>query len=299
MIRVGPAGWSYPDWDGRVYPRHRPHGFHPLSFLARTFDTIEINSTFYAMPRAENASRWAALVADRPQFRFFAKLHRDFTHLPEALEARSGGGGAWEDKARQFQEGLAPLVRARRLAGVLAQFPISFLHGNTEVRRLGRLRALFPDVPMILEVRHESWFARPSVDQIRGLSYSLAYVDMPPAWNHPPDWHEPTGPIGYLRLHGRNSHEWFRSDAERDDKYDYLYREAELDALSRKAKRIAAQHDETAVVTNNHFSGQAVANAIDLMFLLHGVPVATAPEIVESFPHLKDRTRIEGQQPLF
>ncbi len=297
MIRVGPAGWSYPDWEGRVYPAHKPHGFHPLAHLAHFFDTIEINSSFYALPRAEHAERWIAQVADRPNFRFYAKLNRDFTHLPEPGDPAEDA--QWEAKARAFQAGLAPLVRGKRLAGVLAQFPVTFLHGKSEVRRLGRLRGLFPDLPLVLEVRHQSWFERPAIDQVRGLAYSLAYVDLPSAWNHPPPWHEPTGAIGYLRLHGRNSQEWFRGDAERDDKYDYLYTSRELDELAHKARRIASVHDETAVITNNHFSGQAVANAIDLMFLLQGRPIAAPSEIVESFPHLRERVRIEGQQPLF
>jgi uncharacterized protein YecE (DUF72 family) len=297
MIRVGPAGWSYPDWEGRVYPAHKPHGFHALRFLARTFDTIEINSSFYAMPRAEHAERWVELVADHPRFRFQAKLNRDFTHLPEpgANEAHA----EWETRAREFSAGIAPLVRSKKLMSVLVQFPVTFLHGKSEVRRLGRLRSLFPDLPLVLEVRHQSWFERPAIDQVRGLSYSLAYVDLPSAWNHPPPWHEPTGPIGYLRLHGRNEREWFRGDAERDDKYDYLYMEREVQELGRKAQRIASLHDETAVITNNHFSGQAVANAIDLMFLLQGQPVPASAEIVESFPHLRAKARIEGQQPLF
>ena len=297
MIRVGPAGWSYPDWEGRVYPAHKPHGFNALAYMARFFDTIEINSTFYATPRAEVVARWASLVADHPRFRFFAKLERDFTHMSEP----DGGSGdeGWEEKARAFRAGIAPLVRAKRLDGLLVQFPVTFLHGKSEVRRLGRLRALFPDVPLVLEVRHQSWYERPAIDQVRGLSYSLAYVDMPSAWNHPPPWHEPTGPIGYLRLHGRNSQTWFRGDAERDDKYDYLYRPDEMDELAQKARRIASVHDETAVITNNHFSGQAVANAIDLMFLLSGDAVPAPNEIVESYPHLRPRTRIEGQQSLF
>lgn len=297
MIRVGPAGWSYPDWEGRVYPSHKPHGFHPLTHLARYFDTIEINSSFYALPRAEHAERWVTQVAERPDFRFYAKLNRDFTHLPEP--GAPAEDAQWEAKARAFQAGLAPLARAKRLAGVLAQFPVTFLHGKSEVRRLGRLRGLFPDLPLILEVRHQSWFERPAIDQVRGLAYSLAYVDLPGAWNHPPPWHEPTGAIGYLRLHGRNSQEWFRGDAERDDKYDYLYTGRELDELAHKARRIASVHDETAVITNNHFSGQAVANAIDLMFLLQGRRIAAPSEIVESFPHLRDKARIEGQQSLF
>jgi uncharacterized protein YecE (DUF72 family) len=46
VIRVGPAGWSYPDWEGRVYPRPRPAGFHPLAFIARYVDCVEVNSSF-------------------------------------------------------------------------------------------------------------------------------------------------------------------------------------------------------------------------------------------------------------
>ena len=49
-IRIGPAGWSYPDWEGQVYPKPKPRGFDPLRYLAQYFDTIEINSTFYRIP---------------------------------------------------------------------------------------------------------------------------------------------------------------------------------------------------------------------------------------------------------
>ena len=297
MIRVGPAGWSYPDWEGTVYPAVKPAGFHPLAYLARFFDCVEINSTFYAMPRPEHAERWARLVADHPRFRFLVKLNREFTHGPDAHEEAAPGG--WPAMADRFREGIEPLRRARRLSCVLVQFPASFLFGQTEVRRLGRLKGLFHDIPLVLEVRHTSWFAPPALDTIRGLSYSLAYVDLPPAWNHPPDWHAPTGPIGYLRLHGRNAQQWFRKDAERDDKYDYLYSRAELEELQRKAERIATRHEESAVITNNHFAGKAVANAIEILSLLRREPVPAPPEIVETFPHLRSLTRIEGQQPLF
>jgi len=298
-IRIGPAGWSYPDWEGRVYPHHKPHGFHPLAFLARSFDLIEVNASFYAMPRREHAARWVEHVADHPRLRFAVKLNRDFTHLPENTEARPHEQGEWEAKAREFRDGIEPLIRAQRLLAVLVQFPVTFLHGKSEVRRLGRLHGLFPDLPLVLEVRHQSWFTPPALAVVRGLSYSLAYIDLPPAWNHPPDWHPPTGRIGYLRLHGRNSGQWFRHDADRDDKYDYLYGEDEITKLAQKARRLAAGHDQTAVVTNNHFSGKAVANAIDLSFLLHGEPVAAASELVEQYPHLASKVRVEGQRSLF
>lgn len=292
-IRVGPAGWSYPDWDGRVYPASKPHGFHPLAFLVRFFDCIEINSSFYAIPRPEHAERWAQIAATKPGFRFYVKLHHEFTHVPEEP------GEAWTQRAREFLAGIEPLVRTRVLGGILVQFPVSFLHGKSEVRRLGRLHSLFADQTLVLEVRHDSWFTPPALATIRGLSFSLAHVDLPPAWNHPPAWHESTGPLGYLRLHGRNSVSWFRQGADRDDKYDYLYSRGELEPIVQRARRIALQHDETAVVTNNHFSGKAVANALEILYLLDGEPPRSPPQIVESFPHLCAFTRSERQERLF
>jgi uncharacterized protein YecE (DUF72 family) len=280
---------------GRVYPAIQPPGFHPLSFLSRYFDTVEINSSFYALPRAEHAQRWARLVADRPRFRFLVKLNREFTHASESER----DPGALSALAGEFRAGIEPLSHAKRLAAVLAQFPVGFQYGAEEVRRLGRLRALFADVPLVLETRHASWFTPPALDAVRGLSYSLAYVDLPPAWNHPPEWHTSTGPIGYLRLHGRNSTQWFRRGAERDDKYDYLYDNAELGALVRKAERISAEHEETSVVTNNHFEGKAVANAFEILSMLSREPVSAPGEIVDAFPHLRAHVRIEGQQNLF
>ncbi|HEX9291115.1 MAG TPA: DUF72 domain-containing protein, partial [Anaeromyxobacteraceae bacterium] len=53
MIRFGPAGWDYPDWRGAVYPKPAPRGFDPLAYLARWFETVEVNSTFYRPARAE------------------------------------------------------------------------------------------------------------------------------------------------------------------------------------------------------------------------------------------------------
>jgi uncharacterized protein YecE (DUF72 family) len=294
VIRVGPAGWSYPDWDGRVYPPHRSSGFHALSFLAPFVDCIEINSSFYALPRAEHAANWTRLVAAWPPFRFVAKLHRSFTHEEEPADPE-----VWDRAARSFLDGISPLERARKLACILVQFPTSFLFGAAQVRRLGRLHSLLAGRALVLEVRHHSWFSPPALDTIRGLAYSLAWIDLPAAWNHPPDWHAPTGPVGYLRLHGRNSSTWFASEATRDDRYDYLYGRDELRALADKARRIESETDETYVITNNHFEGKAVANALEISALLRGAPVPAPAELVRAFPHLADSVRVEGQGELF
>src|SRR5688500_20181512 len=80
MIRYGPAGFQYKDWEGIVYPAPRPKKFDPLAYLAHYFDTVEINSTFYGPARATTVESWMRRVAHNPDFRFTAKLHQRFTH---------------------------------------------------------------------------------------------------------------------------------------------------------------------------------------------------------------------------
>lgn len=301
MIRVGPAGWSYPDWEGRVYPRHKPRGFHALHFLAPFVDCIEINSSFYALPRAQHSSRWAQHVAGQREFRFVAKLLQDFTHGSQAPESAEGSEQCdWESKAADWRAGVEPLVRRGLLAAVLVQFPITFHNGPQEVQRLGRIRGLLEDLPLVLEVRHDSWFTPPALAEISGLGFSLAHLDLPAAWNHPPVRHRPTGPIGYLRLHGRNEGEWFRRSAGRDQRYDYLYSPPEVGELAERARSIASETDATYVITNNHFEGQALANALELRWLLNQrQPVPAPAELVATYPHLESLTVVHEDPGLF
>jgi uncharacterized protein YecE (DUF72 family) len=82
--RIGPAGWSYPDWKGKVYPTEIPRGFDHLAYLAQYLDSIEINSTFYLIPTATATQRWAQQVAGNPVFRFTGKLSQLLTHTRQA-----------------------------------------------------------------------------------------------------------------------------------------------------------------------------------------------------------------------
>lgn len=299
MIRVGTAGWSYPDWEGIAYPRPRPRGFHPLAHLARYVDCVELNSTFYALPRAEHAARWAELVADRPGFRFLAKVHQDFTHNPAPAP---GATDPWPALARAFRAGLEPLVRARRLAALLLQFPVTFRRAADGERRLERLVELLTDPSgpaLAVELRHRSWFAPESLARLARARLALVHIDLPASADHPPPWHEPTAPLGYLRLHGRNARTWFKPGAGRDARYDYLYSPSELGELAQRARRLAGASDETYVVTNNHFEGQALANAIELRSLLEGRRVPAPPELLARFPRLSESASLEGQQRLF
>jgi len=82
-VRIGPAGWSYADWEGTVYPPHRSK-FDHLAYLASFFDTIEINSPFYRIPPPAHARSWVRRVAANPDFRFTTKIFRGFTHEAQA-----------------------------------------------------------------------------------------------------------------------------------------------------------------------------------------------------------------------
>lgn len=291
MIHVGPAGWSYADWEGRVYPRQRSRGFHPLRFLARYVDCVEVNTTFYRIPEPRMVAGWARAVEDRAQFRFTAKLHQDFTHRD--LDASSAAA------ARRYLAALDPLRSPPRLGALLAQFPLRFRRDPSNVDHIRRLHAMFHVEQLVVEVRHASWFEPEGLDLFHGLDLPLAHIDLPPAKDHPPPWHPPSGPLGYLRLHGRNSTTWFDPSAGRDARYDYLYDHAEMAALARKARRLAGERDEVYVVTNNHFAGQAVANAIGLIALLRGGPVQAPADLLRTYPGLAGVARAEGQGELF
>src|SRR5215475_9595509 len=120
-LRIGPAGWSYPDWAGYVYPRRKPKGFHEASFLAEFFDTIEINTSFYNPVKAEHAKQWVERVAANKNFIYTAKLWQRFTHEKAASK---------EDE-KLVREGFEVLRDAGKLGAVLLQFPFSF-HRNAE-----------------------------------------------------------------------------------------------------------------------------------------------------------------------
>ena len=132
-IQIGPAGWSYQDWRGVVYPTPRPRGFHEASYLAHYFPVIEINTSFYRPPRPELSRLWVKRIEGIPRFQFTAKLYHVFTH--ERILNR--------DDVRVFKDGIEPLLEAGRLGAVLMQFPWSFRATQENQQYLQRLRKAF------------------------------------------------------------------------------------------------------------------------------------------------------------
>ena len=276
MIRVGPAGWSYKDWAGTVYPTPRPRGFDPLAYLARYFDTIEINSTFYHPAARTSADEWVRRVADHANFRFTAKLWTRFTH-----ERHTAFTVADVDAVH---EAMAPLLDAGRLGALLLQFPWSFRRTDENRQWLDDVTRAFRRYPLVLEVRHESWNVPGFYSELAESEIGFVNIDQPRFRNSIAPSGTATAPVGYVRLHGRNYEDWFREGAGVEARYDYLYSSEELDPWVQRSKDVAASTIETFIITNNHFQGQAIANAVMLQSKLAGKPVPAPPPVVATYP---------------
>jgi uncharacterized protein YecE (DUF72 family) len=278
VIRVGPAGWSYKDWEGVVYPKKKPRGFDPLEFLAHYFDTLEINSTFYRPHPRSVAEQWLKRVKPFSSFRFTAKLYRRFTH--ERKEAWT------KDEVREARDGLDALREADRLGAVLLQFPWSFKRGEPEQQWLRDLLEAFSGLPLVVEVRHDSWNTADFFSELEERGVGFVNVDQPLFRHSVPPSARSTSHVGYVRVHGRNYHDWFRKDAGRDARYDYLYSPEQLEKWVDRVRALA-EDDETRevyVVTNNHFRGQAVTNGLQLRSMIERRRVEVPRPLVEAFP---------------
>jgi uncharacterized protein YecE (DUF72 family) len=282
-VRVGPAGWSYKDWDGVVYPAPRPRGFDPLAYLAGYFDAVEVNSTFYRPAAATAARRWAERAAEGERapgrFRFTAKLWQRFTH-----ERAAAFTAADVDLVRR---GLDVLADAGRLGAVLVQFPWSFKRDDAAREWLDDVTRAFgaggAGYPLAVEVRHASWDVPAFYAALAERGIGFVNVDQPLFKRSLGPSAAATAPVGYVRLHGRNADDWFRADAGVDERYDYLYTAEELGPWAERVRRVAAAAPETYVVTNNHYRGQAVTNAVMLEAMVTGGPAAAPPGVAEAY----------------
>lgn len=287
MIRIGPAGWSYKDWEGTVYPQKPGKNFDPLEYLARYFTTIEINSSFYRPPAVTTTKAWVRRVAANKEFTFTAKLHRLFTHER---------GKATKADEKEFHEGMKPLLKAGKLGALLLQFPWSFKNTVEDRVYLAELLAKFAQYPLVLEVRHASWNTPAMYEWLQERGVGICNIDQPVFSKSIRPAALTTSPVGYVRLHGRNYQNWFREKAPRDERYNYLYSFDELDPWLKRIKEVAKQTRETYVITNNHFRGQAVVNAIEIEAALKEQRVPAPKPLFGIYPRLKESATAETDE---
>ena len=301
QIRIGTSGWHYPTgegtWDGIFYPprgrRHRPKGFDELAYYAEHFDTVEVNSTFYGVPRQAVTAGWADRTPDG--FAFSIKLYQQFTH-PKMFAAATGSRDTRVERGDidGFCEAIAPIHETGKLGVLLAQFPPSFKNEAASHDYLAWLLDALADHPVAVELRHRSWSddIAGTLRLLNGLGAAWVQIDEPKfrlsiEQNFLPN----VETFYYMRLHGRNARKWWRHDRV-EERYDYHYSAAELqpfrdtaDAAGRLVKRLF-------LYMNNHFGAKAVANAATLKHEL-GLDVSGVyrEEMLARYPELEGVVR--------
>ncbi len=280
MLRIGPAGWSYPDWTGYVYPSRRPKNFHEAGYLAEFFDTIEINTSFYQPVRSDFAAHWIELVAGNPRFVFTAKLWQKFTHDPSATAADE----------RAVRAGFDVLRAANKLGAVLLQFPFSFHRTKENVAYLSAVLLRFRDYPLVVEVRHDTWNSPDTLALLREHGAGFCNIDQPIIGRSLAPSAQATSPVGYVRLHGRRYDTWFSDDTAipAHERYNYLYSAEELAPWITRVRKVSEHARDTFVVTNNHFQGKAVVNALQLISILKGAKVKVPEPLRQHYPQLEE-----------
>ena len=288
-LYIGPAGWQYDDWYGTVYPSPRPRGFDPLAYLASYFNLIEINSTFYRIPAAATCRKWIERVEAHPRFLFTAKAHQSFTHRHDA---------STRERA-EFVHALAPLHEGGRLGAVLLQFPWSFRFDAPSRAHLDELVRDLNVFPLALEVRHAGWESDDAQAYLAEKPLAVCGIDQPVIGESLRPYRYRAGPAGaYFRFHGRNYKHWFAADSGRDQRYDYLYPESELSPWAEVIRKAASASERVFVVLNNHFRGQAPANAFELSAMLLGRSLPAPAALRRSFPTLASSTTApHGEEP--
>jgi len=253
-VSIATSGYSYEDWRGAFYPEDLPKDDF-LRYYALFFPFVELNFSYYAMPKA---SSLAAMAARTPSgFRFSVKAHKSLTHEP---------GAAWREDAATFSRAVGALADAGRLAAVLVQLPYRFHHTPDNRGYLAALLGALAPLPLVVEFRNDEWRGERVYDELERRGVGVAMVDRPELPGLPAMDERVTGGLAYMRFHGRNADAWWSGDA--TSRYDYLYSREELALTVPRLKRMA-KAGNLLVAFNNHARANAVRNAGELKALLN------------------------------
>lgn len=276
-IYIGPAGWSYPDWKGIVYPVKKSKDFSELLFIARYFNTIEINSTFYRLPSLQSVENWSRVRSINPDFLFVVKLWQRFTHTDAPIS---------QEEADRFRQAIDPLQKKNILGSLLIQFPWRFKNSSQAIERVLALKKTFRLYPVNLEFRHGSWNDPKTISILKENDLGFVNIDQPLIGKSLPRTVFLTSSTGYFRMHGQNRENWFKENSGRDARYNYLYSQNELETLISDIKKVADKAERTFIIFNNHFRGQAVVNGLQMMAKLYQTNPKVPVSLLRTYPLL-------------
>ncbi len=253
MLYFGTSGFSYNDWVGNFYPRGMPRR-EWLSYYAREFNALELNFTFYALPKLSVLE--AMIDKTGEGFLFSVKANQDMTHQRQHNE------GVFP----AFVYMLQPFIEADKLGCVLAQFPYSFGFSRQNWDYLESFRERLGDLPVVVEFRNAQWLRPEVFDWLSRRNLGFCCVDEPQLPKLLPPLAEVTSNIGYVRFHGRNAAKWWQHE-HAYERYDYTYSAEELKDWLPKIGKLNSLVGRTFIFANNHWRGQAIGTIRQLRLM--------------------------------
>ncbi|MFC2011820.1 DUF72 domain-containing protein [Chloroflexota bacterium] len=254
MLYFGTSGFSYDDWVGTFYPT----GMHKrewLTYYNREFNTCEVNSTYYAIPRMASIESMVEKTGE--DFLFSIKANKEMTHTRENND----------DVFKAFGQVLEPMASTGKLGCILAQFPYSFKPNRTNLDYLRLVREWLGELPVVIEFRNAHWLTDEVFDRLRQLNLGFCCVDEPQLPNLLPPLTVATSNTGYIRFHGRNKAKWWNHE-HAYERYDYSYTPEELSEWLPRIHKLDSMTEKTFIFANNHWRGQAVSTIRQLRMMM-------------------------------
>ncbi len=295
-IVVGTCSWTDKTMVEAYYPPKVASSAEArLRYYAARFDTVEVDSTFYGLPRPEYAERWAQRTPT--DFTFHVKayglmtghevdaraLHPDLRDYPVEVTVRDRVRNPPERMVEHafelFVSGLEPLRRAGKLGGVLLQYPpyvsaTDVVRMHEHLERIELAQEMLDGLEVLVEFRHNSWVTGRNLATTmkfladRGMTYVAVDAPQIPRGTTMPPVTAATGSWAYVRLHGRNREMWNARTGSAAERFDYLYTRGELEEWRFPLRQLAEDTERTWVMFNNCRYDYAPRNARELASIL-------------------------------
>ncbi len=262
-VRLGTCSFADEGLVKTWYPRGVSTSKARLAHYAERFDTVEVDSPYYHLPDPAVTGRWAQRTP--PEFVFHVKAHKTMTHHEEADQERAFA---------EFRASLEPLELSGKLRGILLQYHPRFVKSDEAKEQLARVPALLEPLVPLVEFRHRSWLEEDErADTFafltrNGLSYVSVDAPRTRASNVVPRVAAATGPVAYVRFHGRNAKTWNIRSERSADRFDWMYSAEELSDWVPELGRLAGEADEVYAMFNNNRDDFAPRSALLLRGLL-------------------------------
>jgi len=293
MIRVGTCSWTEKSLikSGEFYPKTVRTAESRLRFYAEHFNTVEVDSTYYAIPAKGNAILWVERTP--PDFIFHIKVYGVLTgHAvdPRTLLSDIRNELPLKDRERkqvyvkeqklleliadEFSEALNPLLQADKLGVMVFQFPPWFMYKPENMEFILARKELLGGYRMAAEFRHGSWYAPEVREEVfhfleeNGIVHVVADEPQYGTLATVPFVPGTTADIAYYRLHGRNKENWLRRGIETSLRYAYEYSEEELREFVPHMQESAKVAKSIYVMFNNCHGSSAVRNAVTMKSFL-------------------------------